>query len=133
MPQKSANSVVADDGAGPDWNCLAACSIRVDSTQSLQAEAPRPRPQLAADAPTGEFNGCPTASTADVTLGGPNQLAQPTPKIVTSAASAAERKRRQRERERAKALMFERDDWALFLDLSTLPQKAGCQPTELPR
>jgi hypothetical protein len=42
---------------------------------------------------------------------------------------AAERKRRQRERDRA--LMFERDDWSLFLDPATLPQKAGCQPKHL--
>jgi hypothetical protein len=43
-------------------------------------------------------------------------------------ASAAERKRRQRERE---ALLFETEDWHLFLDPATLPQKAGCQPDRL--
>jgi hypothetical protein len=39
---------------------------------------------------------------------------------------AAERKRQQRARERT--LLFEREDWRLFLDPATLPQKAGCQP-----
>ena len=42
---------------------------------------------------------------------------------------AAERKRQQRARDRG--LLFERDDWRLFLDPSTLPQKAGCQPENL--
>jgi hypothetical protein len=40
----------------------------------------------------------------------------------------AERKRQQRARD---ALLFERDDWRLFLDSATLPQKAGCQPAML--
>ena len=44
---------------------------------------------------------------------------------------------RARRREAAVAapvpLMFERTDWHLFLDRSTLPQKAGCQPCELGR
>jgi Histidine kinase-, DNA gyrase B-, and HSP90-like ATPase len=39
-------------------------------------------------------------------------------------ATAAERKRLQRKR----ALIYERDDWQLFLDPATLPQKAGCHP-----
>jgi hypothetical protein len=43
--------------------------------------------------------------------------------------SATERKRQQRERDRT--LLFERDDWRLFLDPATLPQKAGCQPGHL--
>ena len=43
---------------------------------------------------------------------------------------SAERKRRQRERDRG-ALLFQRDDWQLFLDPATLPQKAGCQPANL--
>ena len=43
--------------------------------------------------------------------------------------SAAERKRQQRDRDRT--LLFERDDWRLFLDPATLPQKAGCQPEAL--
>ena len=43
---------------------------------------------------------------------------------------AIERKRQQRERDRA-ALLYERDDWQLFLDPATLPQKAGCQPSRL--
>src|SRR5688572_13843946 len=42
---------------------------------------------------------------------------------------AVERKRRQRERERG--LVYETEDWQLFLDLATLPQKAGCQPYNL--
>lgn len=42
-------------------------------------------------------------------------------------AASAERKRRQRKRE----LIYERDDWQLFLDLATLPQKAGCYPFQL--
>ena len=54
-------------------------------------------------------------------------------RVVTSGrragTPAAERKRQQRERDRA--LMFERDDWTLFLNPATLPQKAGCQPEYL--
>jgi hypothetical protein len=46
---------------------------------------------------------------------------------VTSAV--AERKRRQRARDRE--LLYSRDDWQLFLDLATLPQKAGCHPADL--
>jgi Histidine kinase-, DNA gyrase B-, and HSP90-like ATPase len=52
--------------------------------------------------------------------------------------TAAERMRRYRTRkkaaadaEAAKPLMFERADWQLFLDPATLPQKAGCSPTEI--
>jgi hypothetical protein len=41
-----------------------------------------------------------------------------------------ERKRLQRARAQAE-LIYERDDWQLFLDPATLPQKAGCQPDEL--
>jgi hypothetical protein len=47
---------------------------------------------------------------------------------VTSA-SPAERKRHQRARDRE--LLYSRDDWRLFLDSATLPQKAGCHPTEV--
>jgi Histidine kinase-, DNA gyrase B-, and HSP90-like ATPase len=42
---------------------------------------------------------------------------------------AAERKRQQRERDRG--LVYQREDWQLFLDPSTLSQKAGCQPEDL--
>jgi hypothetical protein len=52
------------------------------------------------------------------------------PRTVTSAA---ERMRRMRARQATEALLYQRDDWQLFLDLSTLPQKAGCQPGEIPR
>jgi hypothetical protein len=50
-------------------------------------------------------------------------------KQSTSSVTAAERKRRQRARERE--LLYSRDDWQLFLDPATLPQKAGCQPWQL--
>jgi hypothetical protein len=43
---------------------------------------------------------------------------------------AAERKRQQRDRDR-RALLFEREDWQLFLDPPTLGQKAGTQPEYL--
>lgn len=43
--------------------------------------------------------------------------------------SAAERKRRQRQRDQS--LSYETEDWRLFTDLGTLPQKAGCQPADL--
>jgi hypothetical protein len=46
---------------------------------------------------------------------------------VTSAAT----KRKRRQRTRDKALLYSRDDWRLFLDPSTLPQKAGCHPDDL--
>src|SRR6516165_8123535 len=55
--------------------------------------------------------------------------ADSTKSLVTSPASAKERKRQQRQRDRD--LLYERSDWQLFLDLSTLPQKAGCQPRNL--
>src|SRR3954471_3628329 len=41
----------------------------------------------------------------------------------------AERKRHQRERD--KQLIYETEDWRLFTDRTTLPQKAGCQPAYL--
>ena len=58
--------------------------------------------------------------------------ADSTKTLVTPPAertSARERKRQQRQRDRD--LLYERSDWQLFLDLSTLPQKAGCQPRNL--
>ncbi|MBV9584433.1 MAG: hypothetical protein JO213_06055, partial [Alphaproteobacteria bacterium] len=68
------------------------------------------------------------------------QLAN-TPEATVTARdrTAAERMRRMRARRRetssnaAEPLMFERQDWTLFLDPSTLPQRAGCQPNELGR
>jgi hypothetical protein len=48
---------------------------------------------------------------------------------TSSVTLAAERKRRQRARDRA--LLYSRDDWQLFLDAATLPQKAGCRPVEM--
>jgi Histidine kinase-, DNA gyrase B-, and HSP90-like ATPase len=42
--------------------------------------------------------------------------------------------RRMRERRRvsvADPLLFERADWRLFIDPRTLPQKAGCEPSQL--
>jgi hypothetical protein len=44
-------------------------------------------------------------------------------------ASATERKRRQRERDQQP--IYETEDWRLFTELATLPQKAGCQPAYL--
>jgi hypothetical protein len=73
--------------------------------------------------------------TVDVTPNVATEQANSTQPAVTSPAaplSVAERKRRQRERERnAQALLYERSDWQLFCDISTLPQKAGCQPGEI--
>jgi hypothetical protein len=46
---------------------------------------------------------------------------------VTS--TSAERMRRLRARDRD--LLYSQDDWRLFLHLTTLPQKAGCQPDQL--
>jgi hypothetical protein len=49
-----------------------------------------------------------------------------------AASSATERKRQQRERDRQSSdLLYERQDWSLFLDVATLPQKAGCFPRDL--
>jgi hypothetical protein len=56
-------------------------------------------------------------------------MAQQAERRTSSVTSAAERKRRQRARDRE--LLYSRDDWQLFLDLATLPQKAGCQPWQL--
>ena len=67
----------------------------------------------------------------------PDQQAEPPARAVTSASRrrpgtpAAERKRRQRQREREQKLIYETEDWRLFTDLATLPQKAGCQPEDL--
>jgi signal transduction histidine kinase len=62
------------------------------------------------------------------------QLDESPERTVTSprrrpGTSVTERKRQQRKRDRT--LMFERDDWTLFFDPATLPQKAGCQPEYL--
>jgi hypothetical protein len=58
------------------------------------------------------------------------QQAQSSPRSVTSDRERnRERKRLQRERRRE--IIYEQDDWRLFLDPATLPQKAGCQPDEL--
>ncbi len=46
-------------------------------------------------------------------------------------STSAERKRQQRARDAQRALLFERADWSLFLSPATLPQKAGCQPSDL--
>ncbi len=70
-------------------------------------------------------------SGAPFTAGRGIQQGEPTPRNVTPL-SAAERKRRQRERARSAALLYSRDDWQLFLDIATLPQKAGVQPVDLP-
>ena len=63
-----------------------------------------------------------------------SQQGQSLVRTVTSCrrpgTPAAERKRQQRARDNA-ALLFERDDWRLFVDPATLPQKAGCQPENL--
>ena len=59
------------------------------------------------------------------------QQAQSPAQSVTSVRERnRERKRLQRERQRE--IIYERDDWQLFLDPATLPQKAGCQPDDLP-
>ena len=65
-----------------------------------------------------------------------DQQAESPSRAVTSTSrrpgtSAAERKRQQRERERGQPLVYETEDWRLFTDLATLPQKAGCQPAYL--
>jgi hypothetical protein len=55
----------------------------------------------------------------------------PASESVTSVRERnRERKRLQRARARA-PILYERDDWRLFLDPETLPQKAGCQPEQL--
>jgi hypothetical protein len=66
--------------------------------------------------------------------GKPGQQVESSMRAVTPAGrrvgrSAAERKRHQRERERQ--LIYETEDWRLYTDLATLPQKAGCQPAYL--
>jgi hypothetical protein len=48
---------------------------------------------------------------------------------VTPSSSSAERMRRKRHRDK----MYEREDWALFLDPATLGQKAGCEEKDLRR
>ena len=60
--------------------------------------------------------------------------------VTRPPMSAAERMSRMRARRRVAdaatataPLMYDRPDWRLFADPSTLPQKAGCQPRELGR
>src|ERR1700704_2904570 len=61
------------------------------------------------------------------------------PTVTPRDKTAAERMRRMRAKRREMAqaapapLMFERQDWTLFLDRTTLLQRAGCQPNELGR
>jgi hypothetical protein len=45
----------------------------------------------------------------------------------TSRSGAPEQKHRKRQRD----LVYQREDWHLFLDPSTLPQKAGCYPGDI--
>src|SRR3954452_17845509 len=66
--------------------------------------------------------------------GAADQKAESGTRAVTSSGrrsglTAAERKRHQRERD--KQLIYETEDWRLFTDQTTLPQKAGCQPAYL--
>jgi hypothetical protein len=61
----------------------------------------------------------------------PSEQADTAAESVTPRERARDRKRLQRERQRAQ-IVYERDDWQLFLDPATLSQKAGCQPDELP-
>jgi hypothetical protein len=42
------------------------------------------------------------------------------------------RERKRLQRQRQSPIVYERDDWQLFIDPATLPQKAGCQPDDLP-
>jgi hypothetical protein len=49
---------------------------------------------------------------------------------VTSARER-NKKRKRLQRERQQPIVYERDDWQLFLNPETLPQKAGCQPDHL--
>src|SRR3954454_4417277 len=70
-----------------------------------------------------------------VTLEGASELVQPVSR--PRAGGATERQRRRRALQAVLAtpqpIIFERPDWGLFLDLDTLPQKAGCQPDALVR
>jgi hypothetical protein len=59
------------------------------------------------------------------------QQADPPAESVTSDR-ARNRERKRLQRARTQPIVYERDDWQLFLDTATLPQKAGCQPGELP-
>ena len=48
--------------------------------------------------------------------------------------AAAERMRRMRERRKAQpttTILYERADWRLFLEPTTLAQKAGCEPLQI--
>jgi hypothetical protein len=63
----------------------------------------------------------------------PVQQAEPSSRAVTPGrrpgTPTAERKRQQRERDRNP--FYRTEDWRLFTDLETLPQKAGCQPGDI--
>jgi hypothetical protein len=64
--------------------------------------------------------------------GSPSEQAQsPSPSVTSVRDRNRERKRLQRERQRERPIVYQQDDWELFLNPATLPQKAGCQPREL--
>jgi hypothetical protein len=60
-----------------------------------------------------------------------SQLAKAQAPGVTKAVVTAAAKRKRRQRAREHELLYSREDWQLFLDRATLPQKAGCQPGQL--
>lgn len=61
------------------------------------------------------------------------QQAEPPSESVTATRDRnRERKRLQRERQRpVDAIVYETEDWQLFLSEDTFPQKAGCYPEQL--
>jgi hypothetical protein len=69
-------------------------------------------------------------SAAEAVAASAIQQAQSPARSVTSVRERnRERKRLQRERQRP--IVYEREDWQMFLDPETLSQKAGCQPADL--
>jgi hypothetical protein len=51
--------------------------------------------------------------------------------MATAAAERMRRMRARRAQEGEQPIIYTTDDWQLFLDRASLPQKAGCQPDEI--
>jgi hypothetical protein len=51
--------------------------------------------------------------------------------MQTSAAERMRWMRARRKAQRSAPILYEREDWRLFIDPQTLPQKAGCEPDQI--
>jgi hypothetical protein len=122
-----------DLAAAGDWADVAAFDVKGSNTYAKKVAGYRDA--LLAAAGLGQ-----TEPSRYAPADGSELAEKPDTTVTPRDATAAERMRRHRARKRqaagnaaAETLIFERQDWTLFLDPSTLPQRAGCQPNELGR